>query len=311
MSSDAYTPMADRPVWSDVQPMEQPDDGSIVAINYDPDYVDVMNYFRAVVKSEECSQRVFDLTTELIDFNPANYTAWQVRRDCLQAVQPNLTAELEYIADMASENPKNYQIWHHRRVIIEWTKDASLEKAFCRRALNADAKNYHAWQHRQWAVSTFELWDGELEYCDELLEDDVRNNSAWNHRYFVINATESWEKPDVAQREIDYAIRKLAKTPNNESAWNYLRGIAGDLTKYPSLVETTRSWWHEKHIPSPYLADFVALTYGAEAAKTSDTAARKAAVSSAREILESLSSTLDPVRKKYWEWRMKQLPALA
>ena len=35
-----------------------------------------MNYFRAVLRSEEKSQRVLDLTTEVIALNSANYTAW-------------------------------------------------------------------------------------------------------------------------------------------------------------------------------------------------------------------------------------------
>ena len=37
---------------------------------------------------------------------------------------------------------------HHRRVIVEWSRDASRELEFCERILRRDAKNYHAWQHR-------------------------------------------------------------------------------------------------------------------------------------------------------------------
>ncbi len=38
--------------------------------------VDAMDYFRAVVKSGEVSQRTLDLTEDVLNLNPANYTVW-------------------------------------------------------------------------------------------------------------------------------------------------------------------------------------------------------------------------------------------
>lgn len=52
----------------------------------------------------------------------------------------------------AEENPKNYQIWHHRRVIVEELGDAKSELIFCSRVFKTDAKNYHAWAHRSFYV---------------------------------------------------------------------------------------------------------------------------------------------------------------
>lgn len=37
---------------------------------------DAMDYFRALNKAQEVSQRALDLTTHVIDLNPANYTVW-------------------------------------------------------------------------------------------------------------------------------------------------------------------------------------------------------------------------------------------
>ena len=48
----------------------------------------------------------------------------------------------------AQENPKNYQIWYHRRAIVEEHGDAAGELEFCAKVFATDAKNYHAWAHR-------------------------------------------------------------------------------------------------------------------------------------------------------------------
>lgn len=125
--------------------------------------------------------------------------------------------------DAILESPKNYQVWNHRRFLVDKLGDGSQELRFTRQILGPeselpckDSKNYHAWSHRcdcvgsrchfgwsapphhvsglfgllrQWALARFNMWDRELGFVEELLEDDVRNNSAWNHRWFVIEST--------------------------------------------------------------------------------------------------------------------------
>lgn len=62
---------------------------------------------------------------------------------------------MKYIQNVIEKNPKNYQVWHHRRVLVEWLEDPSQELFLTEAVLAQDAKNYHAWQHRQWAIKTF------------------------------------------------------------------------------------------------------------------------------------------------------------
>ncbi|KAJ8961951.1 hypothetical protein NQ314_005853 [Rhamnusium bicolor] len=175
-----------RPEWRDVTPVKQ-DDGEepVVAIDYTEAYEDCYDYFRAVLKTKEVSERALELTQTASYLNPANYTVWQYRREILKGLNKDLNEELDFIQKVILKQSKNYQVWHHRRVLVEWLQDASKEKYLTEAVLAKDAKNYHAWQHRQWVIKTFNLYDGELEYIDTLLSDDVRNNSAWNQRLLL------------------------------------------------------------------------------------------------------------------------------
>lgn len=77
------------------------------------------------------------------------------RREILKALNKDLVEELQYINQVIEKHQKNYQVWHHRRVLIEWLQDPAQELSFTESILALDAKNYHAWQHRQWAIKTF------------------------------------------------------------------------------------------------------------------------------------------------------------
>ncbi|RLN59332.1 hypothetical protein BBJ29_002667 [Phytophthora kernoviae] len=217
---------SEDPAWADVDKVPQ-DDGPdpIVSIAYTSEFKDVMDCFRGVLKLNEYSERTLALTLDVIDVNPANYTVWYFRRRVLEALGSDLREELQYTADMAIQHPKNYQIWHHRREICTMMHDGSEEKAFCALAIDEDSKNYHAWAHRQWAVKTFDLWDGELDFVDKMLAEDVRNNSAWNHRWLVLSNSSGLATTADRQKEINYALDKIAKAVHNESPWNYIRGL--------------------------------------------------------------------------------------
>lgn len=73
---------------------------------------DMMNYFRAVMRSQEKSGRVLTLLEDVLQRNPANYTAWQYRREVLEEVGCDVERELEFVGDATESNPKNYQVWY-------------------------------------------------------------------------------------------------------------------------------------------------------------------------------------------------------
>ena len=95
--------------------------------------------------------------------------------------------ELAFINSVGIALEKNFQIWHHRRCIMEiYQKDFAKEKDYLYEIFCSDTKNYHAWSYRLWFIERFGLWEGELEFIEEELGDgEVTNNSLWSYRYFI------------------------------------------------------------------------------------------------------------------------------
>ncbi|CAN7939645.1 unnamed protein product, partial [Ixodes hexagonus] len=188
------------------------------------------------------------------------------------------------------------QVWHHRRVLVEWLHDASLEKAFTASILQMDAKNYHAWQHRQWSISEFDLWDGELDYVSTLLKEDVRNNSAWNQRFYVISNTTGFTD-EVLDREVAYTFECIRKAVHNESPWNYLRGIldAASAGDRPDVEEFCEQLYAEG-CRVAYLLAFMVDSMADKLATIPDVRMYRRAL----EFCKRLAEEEDVIRKEYW-----------
>ncbi|KAK5277677.1 CAAX geranylgeranyltransferase alpha subunit, partial [Cryomyces antarcticus] len=184
---------AEDPAWEDVVPIPQDDGGPnpLAAIAYTEEYSEAMSYLRAVMANNEMSERVLDLTEDIINMNPAHYTVWYgtlssprsramltrnhrlYRAKVLFEINADLRAETEWVNKTALRHLKNYQIWHHRQLILDKLGSAEGEADFIARMFEKDAKNYHVWSYRQWLVRRFDLWeDGELEAVEELLKKD-------------------------------------------------------------------------------------------------------------------------------------------
>lgn len=298
----------DMSKWADVVPVPQ-DDGPqpVAAIAYKPEFVILMDLFRGVISVGELSDRVLDLTKQILSVNPANYTVWQYRRSCLLALGKDLREELDYMDSFSRDNPKNYQIWHHRRVIAENTRDGQRELDFTSAVFAVDSKNYHAWAHRQWVLSEFKLFPGELAYLDGLLQLDIRNNSAWNQRWFVVQNSEAGNR-DVLNREIEFSFGQIALAPDNESAWNYLRGLALS----PSSFTVDMAVLQELKERLVFLCQSFDESKGNTRhlySLTADICERIGAVSDvefATTLFVRLCG-LDAIRTKYWQLRMDRL----
>ncbi|KAI0355915.1 protein prenylyltransferase [Trametes cingulata] len=322
--------LADDPEWADVVPIRQYENVNPIApIFYSEEYKDATDYFRGVVKTGEMSPRVLKLTERIIRMNPAHYTAWQHRYKTLIALKADLEEELRLMDDIAKQYLKTYQVWHHRRLLLTAINSvdvAVLELEFLRDVLDVDTKNYHTWSYRQWILAHFNnetrLWARERAYVEELLDADVRNNSAWHHRFFVVFSSGvrlgDEDRDQVLRRELSFAKEKIALAPNNPSAWNYLRGVL-EFTNTP--FETLSSFVEpytasqppaptdevvdldnplpsaEAELPCVAALEFMADVYEKQGGD---------ATAKAVEIWKSLANERDVMRKKYWEYRIRE-----
>ncbi|KAL1838610.1 hypothetical protein VTJ49DRAFT_2478 [Mycothermus thermophilus] len=324
--------IASDPEWDDVVPvvLEEPE-GALASIAYPADYAEAMSYLRAVMKANEHSERCLWLTEYIIKMNASHYTVWLYRAAIIFALKKSIADEIEWLNKIALANLKNYQIWHHRHLLVEnhfpsISSDpsaiatfAASERQFLERILAEDTKNYHVWSYRSYLVNKLGLFSDpdELASIERMIDDDVRNNSAWSHRFFLVfshpdratpgvAATEPDPKvpPEIVDREVAYAQSKIRLAPQNQSPWNYLRGVLVKGGRKLSEVEGFTEEFvkglgkgeEEEDVKSTHALDLLAEIYAEQGRK------EEADLS-----LQRLGQKWDRIRFGYWEWRRRCL----
>lgn len=281
---------------------------------------------------KEHSPRCLKLTEHVISLNPAHYTVWIYRAAIVSSLKIPIPDEIEWLNEVALENLKNYQIWHHRHLLVdeyyptiasspeEVAKLAKSESAFLATILAEDTKNYHVWSYRTYLVRKLGMWTAdELASIEAMIDDDVRNNSAWSHRFFIVFSDPAHSTPDAAStqpdpavpaeiidRETRYAVDKIALAPQNQSPWNYLRGV---------LVKGARPLASVEDVVRRYVKNLGGAG-GDEEVKSShaldllaEICVEKGERKDAELCLTSLAEKWDPIRVGYWEWRKQMLSA--
>ncbi|PGH18190.1 hypothetical protein AJ80_04577 [Polytolypa hystricis UAMH7299] len=347
------------PAWSSVTPIPL-DDGStyyseghevsessngtypLATIAYAPEYVEAMAYLRAVMAANEMSDRALELTSDVIMMNPAHYTVWLYRAKILLALEKDLHMEIEWVNRLASKHLKNYQIWHHRQMIMSNRKTFPTlpvaEPDFLMEMFKLDAKNYHVWTYRHWLVRHFKLWDSprEIQDVEKLINEDVRNNSAWNHRWLlkfgprgsvdsgVPNPTNEFGNrgkldvvdEDFVDAELEYVKSKAVLAPENKSPWAYARGVLrasgrpmSELKKFAAkfvIEEIGEDGEVKFHVKSSVAVEWLADVY-AEEAQVDGESVEKERKAEAVKMLKLLKEKYDPLRKNYWDYRIQSL----
>lgn len=149
-----------------------------------------------------------------------------------------------------------------------------------------------------------------MDFVDSLIIEDVRNNSAWNQRYFVMNNHQGWSDLNV-QKEICYTLEKIKFVKNNESAWNYLRGVLLHDKRGISGNAVVLSFCEELYknrCRSPYLLAFI-IDICDEAIKKEDISGIYNA-HRAQELCDALATKYDKIRSKYWNYLSEKFKKL-
>ncbi|PWN54443.1 protein prenylyltransferase [Violaceomyces palustris] len=194
-------------------------------------------------RREEALRKELDFLDVLANENMKSYQVWQHRRLIVSALG-DPSRELAFIATNLERDSKNYHTWAYRQWVLAHFGGlgSPIARSVSQRGRAGSG-----------SACFPELWDGELEYVDRLLDEDIRNNSAWNHRWFVIFGRRSChfsredrkgvrppdeggvqeqdteriehEMRELIRREQAFTKARISVSPNNASAWNYLRGI--------------------------------------------------------------------------------------
>ncbi|KAF2156905.1 protein prenylyltransferase [Myriangium duriaei CBS 260.36] len=331
---------SENPKWEDVTPFPQDDGGPnpLAAISYTEGYAEAMAYLRAIMAANEMSERALELTDDIIGMNPAHYTVWLYRAKILTSLDRDMRQEIVWLNQVALAHQKNYQIWHHRQMLLDRINDPAGEIAFINRMLKGDAKNYHVWSYRQWLVRRFGLWTStqdngrtdpemlepsddedtsltqpdappppprstELEETALFIATDVRNNSAWNHRFFLVNANENSpgvRDSTIYDRELGFAKAAVRRAPQNQSPWNYLRGTVERAHGKDGIVQLKDFCGEFVNLDAAEDNNYVTSSHALQL--LAEILGREKRVADARRALDLLATKYDPIRVNYWNY---------
>ncbi|KAG0292263.1 CAAX geranylgeranyltransferase alpha subunit [Linnemannia gamsii] len=341
-------PFYDKPEWADVVPIPQ-DDGPnpLVPIAYTKEYSTTMDYFRAMCRAQEKSERALDLTKIVIELSPSHYTVWYYRQQLLKELNKDLKEELEWLEWMVNEHPKSYQIWHHRQVIVGRIAQSFVAHTTTTTTTPTTAQSTEAAfsfddlpQSQKTAAQ--DLVNSELDFIAESLEDDTKNYHAWSYRQWVLAhfGLGPWWVGELA-----YTEELIGKDVRNNSAWNQRyfvvtnspgglteEGVQREVQFAKSKIEQTPSnespWVYltgvlrkGNHpvteikefcegllsVPRANFSPFVHATLLDIYEVEAKEQRSAASVEKAKEEAIMLAEKVDSIRSKYWNWRKTQL----
>jgi Protein prenyltransferase alpha subunit repeat len=296
---DLFIPIHDIPItFSDLTPIGQNDVGSdgggVAQIDYEDDFIIAHDYIRALLHIPEITtQRALRLSATCLRQNPANYTIWYYRRQCLyhiywlpimnsrnqppprQDQQPNLSDEtFQFLqhemllsATLGGDNPKNYQIWYHRRALLEQLDHVLV-------LFSAEDHHHHDSDNCKSLVTIVQTYyQNELNYIATVLEQDGKNYHAWSYRQWLIqvmviaadrrptknkndpttgsisNTTTTTTTTSLYEQEIIYIESLIEMDHRNNSAWNHRWFISHQRQQHEQQQQQQQ---HEQQPPSSH-----------------------------------------------------------
>jgi len=194
-----------------------------------------------------------DLTAKLLGISPEVNTAWNFRREILEAQgalklweeqEPAPGSEAERLAETEmvvteaalQRNMKSYLAWHHRQWVLQRARShLPLPREFrlLDRLFLADERNFHAWGHRRFVSKLAGVSaEEELQHAESLIERNFSNYSAWHERARLLTkihgAGDAPVPPDVLEGEVEMVKQAVFTEPDDQSPWVHLRWVMGE-----------------------------------------------------------------------------------
>lgn len=247
--------------YSDLAPEEvtQNPGEQVAEISYSKKLGALMGLFKVLHSRNEYSERALAVTSELVVVNPAYYFVWDFRFEILKHIgneifdykqvgfTPNAKSgplvgeDGSFINEFTLKNPKNYQIWNYRALLLDpenslWYRG---EKLIVSMILEKDPKNFHAWSHLRWVLAESRkheddsfVWSDVIKESARIIRKDPFNNSAWTYRFFLFKLC-----PELVdgEYEINFISEMTDLASDSEATWVYMFGFL-DLVKENSHV---------------------------------------------------------------------------
>jgi len=217
------------------------------------EYANLLLEQEELVNKRAYSKRSLDVMEQIIECNPSNYTAWVRRREIIEELVRSgeyaLEEELRWVKLQATENQKNYQVWHHLRHVVKLMKHDILGDGEILGLAGEEPKNTHFWGFFIESVLSHCEIKKAFEFTGEMIEEDVRNNSAYSARHTLLSyLVES--VPGVLEEERRF-LAKHAVLARNQAFWNYARALD---RAHPELqvVQECEKRIKEREIPKYY-----------------------------------------------------------
>ena len=246
-------------------------------------------------------------------------------------------SELPLLTHILSFDHKNYHVWTYRSWLCRTfpnplltitidptptsTKITNPELTNMDMMLDEDLLNNSAWSHRYFVLF------GHVEL-------ELMTTHEWtrNELFSPAGRVELAKTLDrrVVDAEVAYTMQKIGVAPQNASAWNYLRGVAKrvalpvgemrvfcegfvrskeeggeEMAQREDVVESTRRVTLADETELEFLGDGVRSSHAID--WLSELYAEEGRKEEAKRCLRALGEKWDPIRKNYWEYRVKRI----
>ncbi|CDR97429.1 protein prenyltransferase alpha subunit repeat domain containing protein, putative [Babesia bigemina] len=197
-----------------------------------------------VLEDADEADRMFALSTAIIDFMPEFYPSWHYRKNYFlqprlgeERLRALLADELSFSESVLKTSPKCYAVWQQRLWVLTLMFNMRCEDvgdilrkelSLCMMLFRLDGRNFHGWGHLNYVRHYLKLLESDsanvpplpvdkLCYTEfsKLIEKNFSNYSAWFHRGMLS------ENCGCVSDDLDNLTPAIYTDPNDQCLWHH------------------------------------------------------------------------------------------